>query len=117
MNVGAVGGLRNIRNAIRVARHVLENTRHTLLVGTDATKFAVQMGFKLETTKTNGSISVWNNWRNNTCQPNFWMVKLFTFIILNINLIQNLYKIIECFTGSYRILWSICTKTNRITIE
>jgi hypothetical protein len=33
MDVGAVGCLRRIKNAISVARYVLERTRHTLLVG------------------------------------------------------------------------------------
>lgn len=33
MNVGAVGCLRRIKNAISVARYVLERTHHTLLVG------------------------------------------------------------------------------------
>ncbi|OBS59486.1 hypothetical protein A6R68_09389, partial [Neotoma lepida] len=31
MDVGAVGGLRRIKNAIGVARKVLEHTTHTLL--------------------------------------------------------------------------------------
>lgn len=33
MNVGAVGDLRRIKNAIGVARKVLEHTTHTLLAG------------------------------------------------------------------------------------
>lgn len=33
MNVGAVGDLRRIKNAIGVARSVLEHTTHTLLAG------------------------------------------------------------------------------------
>ena len=33
--MGAVGSMKRIKNAIRVARHVLENTKHTLLVGED----------------------------------------------------------------------------------
>lgn len=37
MNVGAVGSMRNIKNAIGVARRVLENTQHTFLVGSGAT--------------------------------------------------------------------------------
>ena len=32
-NVGAVGGLRRIKQAISVARKVLDNTDHTMLVG------------------------------------------------------------------------------------
>lgn len=37
MNVGAVGDLRRIKNAIGVARKVLEHTTHTLLAGESGT--------------------------------------------------------------------------------
>src|SRR5258705_320359 len=43
--VGAVGCLRRVKNAIGVARKVLEHTGHTLLVGELATDFAIKMGF------------------------------------------------------------------------
>lgn len=33
--MGAVGSMKRIKNAIAVAKHVLENTKHTLLVGED----------------------------------------------------------------------------------
>ena len=38
-NVGAVGALRHVRDAAKVARHVLDNTQHTLLVGGMASSF------------------------------------------------------------------------------
>jgi hypothetical protein len=44
--VGAVGNLRRIKEAIKVARKVMDRTYHTLLVGEEATTFAVEMGFK-----------------------------------------------------------------------
>jgi len=72
MNVGAVGALRNIKDAIAVAKHVLENTKHTLLVGDQATEFAIMMGFKRESLTTRTSKSVWKKWQRNSCQPNFW---------------------------------------------
>jgi len=37
MNVGAVGALRRIKNAISVARVVMETTFHTMLAGDQAT--------------------------------------------------------------------------------
>jgi N4-(beta-N-acetylglucosaminyl)-L-asparaginase len=74
MNIGAVAALRNIKDAISVARHVLENTKHTMLVGEQATAFAVQMGYKQESLSTEKSQHMWTNWKNNRCQPNFWMV-------------------------------------------
>ncbi|CAK1551620.1 unnamed protein product [Leptosia nina] len=74
MNVGAVGAIRRIKNAISVARHVLENTKHSILVGELATEFAVQMGFKEESLNTQDSKQLWMKWHNeNHCQPNFWV--------------------------------------------
>lgn len=73
--MGAVGGLRKVKNAISVAKHVLENTRHSFLVGDMATSFALQMGFKEESLQTNYSKDVWSSWYEGKCQPNFWKVK------------------------------------------
>ena len=46
MSVGAVGAIRRIQHAISVARKVMEHTYHTLLVGDQATDFALSFGFK-----------------------------------------------------------------------
>ncbi|XP_050522065.1 N(4)-(Beta-N-acetylglucosaminyl)-L-asparaginase-like [Daktulosphaira vitifoliae] len=73
MNVGAVGGLKRIKQASKVAQHVMENTKHTLLVGEGATQFAIEMGFKETNLSTNSSLHLWNNWKKNSCQPNFWI--------------------------------------------
>lgn len=72
MNIGAVASLRNIKDAIAVARHVLENTKHTLLVGEQATEFAEMMGFKKETLSSAKSKAIYNEWKLRDCQPNFW---------------------------------------------
>lgn len=74
MNMGAVGSMRNVKNAIGVARHVLQNTEHSFLVGERATEFAIKMGFKNESLSTENSINIWENWISNRCQPNFWTV-------------------------------------------
>lgn len=74
MDMGAVGGLRQVKNAIAVAKHVLDYTAHSFLVGSSATEFAVQMGFEQESLITNYSYGVWQNWTLNKCQPNFWKV-------------------------------------------
>ena len=61
-DVGAVGCLKRVKRAISVARQVMEKTQHTLIVGDDATRFAVRMGFS-ETSLTNGtSQSKWEAW-------------------------------------------------------
>lgn len=46
MNVGAVGDLRNVKEAIRAAKIVLDHTKHSLIVGDHATNLAVSMGLK-----------------------------------------------------------------------
>lgn len=74
--MGAVGSMRNIKNAIGVARHVLENTEHSILVGERATEFAIMMGFKNESLSTENSQTIWQNWKSNRCQPNFWTVSI-----------------------------------------
>jgi N4-(beta-N-acetylglucosaminyl)-L-asparaginase len=61
-DVGAVGCLKRVKRAISVARKVMEQTQHTLLVGDDATRFAVRMGFE-ETSLTNTeSQQAWEKW-------------------------------------------------------
>lgn len=72
MDVGGVGGLRDVKSAISVARKVLVNTRHSLLGGSLATDFAVTMGFTKESLQTNESEEMWKKWKANNCQPNFW---------------------------------------------
>uniref|UniRef100_A0A8C0MW39 N(4)-(Beta-N-acetylglucosaminyl)-L-asparaginase n=1 Tax=Canis lupus familiaris TaxID=9615 RepID=A0A8C0MW39_CANLF len=72
MNVGAVGDLRRIKNAIGVARKVLEHTAHTLLVGESATKFAKSMGFISEDLSTSASRALHSDWLARNCQPNYW---------------------------------------------
>ncbi|KAJ8262212.1 hypothetical protein GJAV_G00163870 [Gymnothorax javanicus] len=71
MEVGAVGDLRRIKNAIGVARAVMERTKHTFLVGESASVFAENMGFTSEDLTTNKSLSIFTEWLKNNCQPNF----------------------------------------------
>ncbi|KAH8348848.1 hypothetical protein KR084_011844 [Drosophila pseudotakahashii] len=72
MEIGAVGDLRRIRSAIKVARHVLEHTHHTLLVGDGAADFANAMGFQNESLNTPETEAITQNWTLHNCQPNFW---------------------------------------------
>ncbi|XP_047305678.1 N(4)-(beta-N-acetylglucosaminyl)-L-asparaginase isoform X1 [Homo sapiens] len=72
MDVGAVGDLRRIKNAIGVARKVLEHTTHTLLVGESATTFAQSMGFINEDLSTTASQALHSDWLARNCQPNYW---------------------------------------------
>lgn len=86
MNVGAVVAMRYVKSAISVARMVLEHTSHSILAGEKASNFAKQMGFKEESLTTNKSIEIWQKWKSQNCQPNFWQV-----IILNH--LDNTYKL------------------------
>ncbi|XP_042664070.1 N(4)-(beta-N-acetylglucosaminyl)-L-asparaginase [Tyto alba] len=72
MEVGAVADLRHVKNAIGVARKVMEYTKHTLLVGESASLFAVRMGFPYEDLTTQKSLSMYSRWLNQSCQPNYW---------------------------------------------
>ncbi|MBV7267343.1 N(4)-(beta-N-acetylglucosaminyl)-L-asparaginase [Erythrobacter ani] len=59
---GGVGCLKRVKRAISVARKVMEETQHTLIVGDDATRFAARMGFS-ETSLTNvRSQTRWEEW-------------------------------------------------------
>ncbi|KAI4819559.1 hypothetical protein KUCAC02_004801, partial [Chaenocephalus aceratus] len=71
MDVGAVADLRRIKNAIGVARAVMEHTEHTLLVGESASVFAENMGFVAEDLTTNNSVNIFSQWLKGNCQPNY----------------------------------------------
>lgn len=61
-DVGAVGCLKRVKRAISVARKVMEETQHTLIVGEGATALAASMGFE-QTSLTNAdSLKVWAEW-------------------------------------------------------
>eukprot|EP01130_Rhizamoeba_saxonica_P006538 TRINITY_DN2601_c0_g1_i1.p1 TRINITY_DN2601_c0_g1~~TRINITY_DN2601_c0_g1_i1.p1 ORF type:complete len:344 (-),score=81.70 TRINITY_DN2601_c0_g1_i1:1293-2324(-) len=72
MNVGAVASLRWVRNAIGVARKVMDHTEHTLLVGDLASEFAYSMGFRKESSSSVSSVETYEKWLDNQCQPNYW---------------------------------------------
>ncbi|XP_051276331.1 N(4)-(beta-N-acetylglucosaminyl)-L-asparaginase isoform X1 [Dicentrarchus labrax] len=71
MEVGAVADLRRIKNAIGVARAVMEQTYHTMLVGESASVFAENMGFVAEDLTTNKSMNIFSQWLKGNCQPNY----------------------------------------------
>ncbi|KAK7924019.1 hypothetical protein PG985_006073 [Apiospora marii] len=73
LNTGAVAALRRVRDAIGVARAVLDHTEHSLLAGDLATAFAVQNGFVEEDSiGTAASARACREWRDrDRCQPNY----------------------------------------------
>ena len=62
-NCGAVGCLENIKNPISVARKVMERTKHVMLAGDGAYKFALAQGFKPMDLLTDQSREKWLEWK------------------------------------------------------
>ena len=70
---GAVCSLRSVKNAISVARLVLEKTRHTTMAGEGALEFAMDMGYKPEQLLTPESLQKWLEWKSNPQRKTFWV--------------------------------------------
>ena len=72
MEVGAVAAMRYVKDGIRAARLVMQYTEHTMLVGEQASAFAISMGLpgpsNLSSTE---SLEKWMKWKESHCQPNF----------------------------------------------
>ena len=61
-NAGSVAYLKNIKHPISVARKVMENSNHVMLVGSGAYEFAIQQGFDKENLLTKQSSKDWKEW-------------------------------------------------------
>ncbi|WP_224996293.1 isoaspartyl peptidase/L-asparaginase family protein [Cesiribacter sp. SM1] len=61
-NCGAVAFLEHIKHPIAVARKVMEETPHVMLVGEGALAFALSQGFEKENLLTPESEQDWKNW-------------------------------------------------------
>ncbi|ODA80857.1 hypothetical protein RJ55_03817 [Drechmeria coniospora] len=70
-NVGAVAAIRRVKDAIAVARAVLEHTSHSMLAGDQATAFALEHGFREESLSTDASVAACEAWKKKECEPNF----------------------------------------------
>ena len=73
MNCGAVAGMRKIARASSVARLVMERTKHVMLVGQEATRFAIRHGFKKENLLTEKSREAWLRWKENVSDRDNWL--------------------------------------------
>ncbi len=62
-NAGSVAGIEGIKNPISVAKLVMQKTKHVMLVGDGAKKFALENGFKEENLLTENSRKAWEEWR------------------------------------------------------
>lgn len=61
--VGSVICVENIKNPIKLARLILEDTEHTILAGDGAYDFALKNGFKPESLMTENSIKRFQEWK------------------------------------------------------
>jgi N4-(beta-N-acetylglucosaminyl)-L-asparaginase len=70
---GAVGCLEDIATASLVAKAVMDHTDHIFLVGPDAKRFAIKMGFKTQNLLTEESRQAWLRWRSRLNASDFWL--------------------------------------------
>lgn len=61
-NIGSVACLEHIKHPISVARRVMENTPHVMLVGEGALQFALNQGFTKENLLVEASEKEWKEW-------------------------------------------------------
>ena len=64
-NAGSVAYLKEIKHPISVARKIMENSSHVMLVGDGAQNFALKNGFKKENILFNQSKNDWLEWKKN----------------------------------------------------
>lgn len=62
-NAGSVAFIQNIKHPVSVARKVMEETKHVMLVGEGARQFAVSQGFEEMDLLTEGSKKEWEKWK------------------------------------------------------
>ncbi|MGB3394591.1 MAG: N(4)-(beta-N-acetylglucosaminyl)-L-asparaginase [Stenotrophomonas sp.] len=60
---GAVAALEDIDHPVSVARRVMEQTPHVLLVGQGAQQFAVEQGFEKQSLLTPEAVQAWEEWK------------------------------------------------------
>src|SRR3989441_6635880 len=66
---GSVASIRNIKTPSKIAKLVMEQTDHVMLVGDGALRFAVAMGFKEENLLTAKSRLAWLTWKQSLRDP------------------------------------------------
>jgi len=62
-NAGSVAFLQNFKHPVSVARKVMEDTKHVMLVGEGARQFAVSQGFEEMDLLTDESLEAWEKWK------------------------------------------------------
>ena len=70
---GAVGCLEDIATPSLVAKAIMDYTDHIMLVGHDARRFAVNMGFKTQNLLTEKTRQDWLRWKSRLNSTDFWL--------------------------------------------
>jgi len=70
---GAVGCLEDIATPSLVAKAVMDYTDHIMLVGHDAKRFALKMGFKEQNLLTDKSRAEWIKWKTRLNPNDLWL--------------------------------------------
>lgn len=70
---GAVGALEDIATPSLVAKAVMDYTDHIMLVGHDAKRFALDLGFKEQNLLTESTRQIWLRWRARLNQSDNWL--------------------------------------------
>lgn len=70
---GAVAALRGIRNPSQVARLVMQQTDHVLLVGAGALRFAKAQGFQEQDLLTERARKIWLYWKQTLSDEDDWL--------------------------------------------
>jgi isoaspartyl peptidase/L-asparaginase-like protein (Ntn-hydrolase superfamily) len=63
LEAGSVAALQGIKHPVAVARKVMTETPHVLLVGDGARRFALEQGFESEELLTDAAREAWERWR------------------------------------------------------
>lgn len=71
---GAVAALERIRHPAQVAKRVMEQTDHVLLVGQGALRFAKAHGFREENLLTDKARRIWLRWRQSLSDKDDWLL-------------------------------------------
>ncbi|MBS1716616.1 MAG: N(4)-(beta-N-acetylglucosaminyl)-L-asparaginase [Armatimonadetes bacterium] len=64
LRAGAVCAVRGICPAIKIARKVMQKTKHVMLAGEQARRFAIEQGFQPQNLMTAENIRRYNEWRS-----------------------------------------------------
>ncbi|NUQ11326.1 MAG: N(4)-(beta-N-acetylglucosaminyl)-L-asparaginase [Gemmatimonadaceae bacterium] len=70
---GAVGCLEDIATPSLVAKAIMDYTDHIMLVGADARRFAIRMGFTPQNLLTEKSRQDWLRWKSRLNPNDFWL--------------------------------------------